>query len=99
MIGDSNARPMVGVGVVVTRKSDGKVLLGKRKGSHGAGEWSFPGGHLEFGEEPEGCAAWELYEEAGLLLDNAHRGPYTNDIFAEEGKHYITLYVIADEFV
>ncbi|WP_134596929.1 NUDIX domain-containing protein, partial [Pseudomonas aeruginosa] len=39
--------PQVGVGVLILR--DGKVLLGRRKGSHGAGCWSAPGGHLELG--------------------------------------------------
>ncbi len=43
--------PQVGVGVLILR--DGKVLLGRRKGSHGAGCWSAPGGHLEFGEAVE----------------------------------------------
>ena len=44
-------RPKVGVGVMVFK--DGKILLAKRKGSHGAGEYAFPGGHLEFGESFE----------------------------------------------
>jgi len=30
--------PKVGVGVMIFK--DGKILLGKRKGSHGAGEYS-----------------------------------------------------------
>ncbi len=34
--------PKVGVGVMIMREN--KVLLGLRQGSHGAGEWSFPGG-------------------------------------------------------
>ncbi len=36
----------VGVGVMVFK--DGKVLMTKRQGSHGAGEHSFPGGHLDY---------------------------------------------------
>lgn len=35
-------RPKVGVGVMVWK--DGKVLLGKRKRAHGAGEYASPGG-------------------------------------------------------
>jgi ADP-ribose pyrophosphatase YjhB (NUDIX family) len=34
---------LVGIGVMVMDK-EGKVLLGLRHSSHGAGEWSFPGG-------------------------------------------------------
>ena len=37
--------PKIGVGVVI-RNSD-CVLVGLRKNSHGAGLWSFPGGHME----------------------------------------------------
>ncbi|MFA4941602.1 MAG: NUDIX domain-containing protein, partial [Patescibacteria group bacterium] len=34
--------PRVGVGVMIQNEK-GEVLLGLRQGSHGAGEWSFPG--------------------------------------------------------
>lgn len=86
-------RPKVGVGVIVIK--DGKVLLGKRKGSHGDGEWSFPGGHLEFMETVEDCARRELLEETGLTVGKIKTGPYTNDFFPVEDKHYITLFMIA----
>lgn len=89
-----NKLPQIGVGAIVIKNC--KVLLGKRKKSHGAGGWQFPGGHLEFGESIEDCASREVLEEAGVKITNIRLGPYTNDIFSVEEKHYVTLYVIAD---
>lgn len=88
-------RPRVGVGIIVIQ--DGKVLLGKRKGAHGAGEWSAVGGHLEFGETIEECARRELAEETGLNALSIELGPWTND-FLEEDKHYITIFVFVTQF-
>lgn len=85
--------PQVGVGVLIFR--DGRLLLGCRKGSHGAGCWSAPGGHLEFGESPEACARREVLEETGLTLGHIVRGPWVNDVFVSEQKHYVTLFCIA----
>lgn len=88
-------RPKVGVGVLVV--SEGKVLLGKRKGAHGAGCWSIAGGHLEFGESVEECAKRELKEETGLEATSLILGPWTNDLI-EDGKHYVSLFVFVDSF-
>ncbi|WP_127997177.1 nucleotide triphosphate diphosphatase NUDT15 [Piscinibacter defluvii] len=82
----------VGVGVIIMRA--GRVPLGERTGSHGAGTWAFPGGHLEFGESPETCAIREVLEETGLEVQNLHPGPFSSDVFVEEGKHYVTLFVL-----
>jgi 8-oxo-dGTP diphosphatase len=87
-------RPLIGVAVIVIK--DKKVLLGKRKYSHGSGTWQFPGGHLEFGESIETCAHREVAEETGLTITNLRMGPFTNDIFEKENKHYVTLFVVAD---
>lgn len=87
-------RPRIGVGVIVIK--DGKVLLGERKGSHGEGAWQFPGGHLEYREAIEACALREVEEETGIHIKNLRYGPFTNDIFEAEDKHYVTLYVLAD---
>ena len=86
--------PRIGVASII--KKDNKVLLGKRKGSHGEGTWAFPGGHLEFGESIFDCAQRETMEEVGIKLKNLKYGPYTNDYFEKENKHYVTLYVISD---
>lgn len=87
------AYPQVGVGVIVIR--EGLILLGKRIGSLGAGTWALPGGHLEFGESVEDCARREVLEETGLEIQSVEPGPYANNFFASEGKHYITLFVTA----
>lgn len=87
-------RPGVGVGVII--KKDNKVLLGKRKGSHGNDTWSFPGGKLDLFETPEECAIREVFEETGLKIKNLKSSIYTNDIFKDLNMHYITLFYIAD---
>jgi len=94
MVSKMNSRPYVGVAAIIVR--DRKVLLGKRKNSHGSGSWQFPGGHLEFKEDIKACAAREVLEEAGIRIKNIRPGPYTNDIFESEGRHYITLFVVAE---
>jgi len=88
-------RPHIGVAIIVVR--DGRVLLGKRRNAHGAGTWQFPGGHLEYGESIEACARRELFEETGLSIVNLRMGPFTNDVFEDENKHYVTLFVVADQ--
>jgi 8-oxo-dGTP diphosphatase len=85
--------PQVGVGVIIVR--DGLVLLGERIGSHGAGTWALPGGHLEFGESIENCARRETEEETGLILCQITQAPYTNDVMPAEDKHYVTVFVQA----
>ena len=87
-------RPKIGVGVIVRKQ--GRVLLGERLSAHGSGSWQFPGGHLEFGESLEGCAAREVLEETGLVVGEIRPVTFTNDIFRVQNKHYVTLYMMAD---
>lgn len=83
--------PRVGVGVIITR--DQQVLLLRRRNVHGAETWSTPGGHLDFGESPEQCAQREVKEETGLDIDTVAFRAITNDVFAAEGRHYITIWM------
>jgi 8-oxo-dGTP diphosphatase len=89
----------VGVGVFVVESSQGapespRFLIGKRRNAHGAGTYALPGGHLEFGETPEECAARELREETGLDVSNIRFLTATNDYMPADGKHYITLFMV-----
>lgn len=87
-------RPGVGVGVVIWR--DGKAVMVKRKGSHGAGTWSIPGGKLDFGESWEECAAREVREEIGVEITNIRFLAVTNDVFQKEGVHFISIFMESD---
>jgi 8-oxo-dGTP diphosphatase len=82
--------PVVGIGVFVVH--EGKALLLKRVKEHGEGTWGLPGGHLEHGETFEECARREVFEEAGIKLDDVQVCGVTNDLF-ENGKHYVTVFV------
>jgi len=86
-----NQEPKIGVAIIITRGD--RVLLIQRKNVHGAGSWSTPGGHLDFGESPEVCAAREAKEEVGLDVVNIRFRAITNDIFETYGKHYISIWM------
>lgn len=86
-----NQEPKVGVAIIITNRD--QVLLMKRKSLHGKGTWSTPGGHLDFGENPEQCAAREAKEEIGLDVVDIRFRAVTNDMFDETGKHYITIWM------
>jgi 8-oxo-dGTP diphosphatase len=94
MTDDESKRPKVGIAVFIYR--DSKFLMIKRHGSHGAGTWSVPGGHLEFGESWDECIRREAMEEVGVELTHLKQLCITNDIFASEGKHSVTIWMTAD---
>ncbi len=83
----------VGVGVCVI--SNGKFLIGKRLGKHGENTYSFPGGHMEYGEDWFETAKREVKEETNLDIKEMKLLGITNDVFKETGKHYVTIFVIA----
>ena len=88
-------RPSVGIGVFI--RKDGKILMGKRKGSFGGGTWALPGGHLEMGETLEDCVVREISEETGLEIQNIKFITAQNNIF-DDGKprHFVTLLFSSD---
>jgi len=86
-------RPRVGVGVMVMK--GGKVLLGERKGSHGEGEFAFPGGHLEYLESFEDCARREIKEETGIEIQNI-KFLFLANVTKYAPKHYAHIGLTAD---
>jgi len=90
---DIEQRPKVGIGVMILK--EGKVLLGKRKGSHGAGEYAFPGGHQEYMESFADCARRETREECGVEITNI-RFQLLANVKEYAPKHYIHIGLLAD---
>ena len=85
--------PKVGIGVMIMK--DGKVLLAKRKGAHGAGEYCFPGGHLEYMESFEDCALREIAEECGVEISGL-RFQLIANATTYAPKHYVHVGLLAD---
>lgn len=81
------------MGVVIFK--NGEILLGKRKGAHGAGEYAGPGGHLEHLESIEECAKRETREETGMEITNVRFLCVTN-LKKYAPKHYIDIGLAAD---
>jgi 8-oxo-dGTP diphosphatase len=85
-------RPLVGICVLILK--DGKILLGKRRGSHGAGQYAAPGGHLEHLESFYQCATREVLEETGMQI-----GPlrFLRVLNATQyaPKHYVDIAFVA----
>jgi len=86
-------KPKVGIGVMILKEK--KILLGKRKGSHGEGEYAFPGGHLEYMESFEDCARRETLEECGIKIDNV-RFLFLANLTKYAPKHYAHIGLVAD---
>lgn len=86
-------KPRVGIGVMILK--DNKILLGKRKGSHGEGEFAFPGGHLEHLESFEQCAKREVKEECGIEIDNI-KFQFLANLTKYNPKHYAHIGLIAN---
>ncbi|MGB7957686.1 MAG: NUDIX domain-containing protein [Minisyncoccia bacterium] len=94
---DTNV-PRVGLGVIIVNE-DGKILIGKRKGSL-AQKYSIPGGHLELGETFEAGAVREIKEETDLTVENPIVIAVTNNLetFREENKHYISVVLLVTHY-
>lgn len=89
----SENKPKVGIGIMILKNC--KILLGKRKGSHGEGEYAFPGGHLDYMESFKECAERETKEETGIKIKNI-RFQYLANVKKYDPKHYVHIGLIAD---
>lgn len=86
--------PIVGVGAVIWNGHDEVVLI-RRGQEPRRGEWSIPGGRLEWGESVQDAILREVREETGLTVEVAGLidvvDSVTHDAAGLAVRHYVLI--------
>ena len=98
MIDNKFDHPRAGLGAIILN-TEGKILIGKRKGSH-APHYSIPGGSLKLGETFEEGIIREIKEETDLDIYNPKVIAIVNNLatYNEEGVHYVSVVLLVKNF-
>jgi ADP-ribose pyrophosphatase YjhB (NUDIX family) len=88
--------PGVGVGLVIVR--DAKILLYRRVRQPEAGHWNIVGGKIDHLEASIDAARREAEEESGLSIRAVEFLGLSEQIFENEGQHWLSLIYRAVEF-
>ena len=83
--------PKIGVISIVLKKKH--VLMVQRKNYPDAGLWSYPGGHLNFGEKVFEASKRETFEETGIIV-NPKRFLTNLDIFIKNNDQLVLHYLL-----
>ena len=81
--------PVPAVGVVCLRGEE--VLLIRRGKPPREGEWSLPGGRVEWGEGAQAAALRELKEETGVQAELTGLLAVVDGVFPAADKHYVLV--------
>lgn len=72
-----------GAAVYLLDEQQTSVVFIERKGAHGAGTWSVPGGWQHPREDPERTAVREVWEEVGVEINSLDFLGYSHTVFGE----------------
>ena len=91
-------RPLIGVGVIVFKRSDEglRVLLVRRGKAPREGRWSLPGGRQRLGETVREAALREVAEEAGCRVEVTALLDVVDSITRDEDEAIAYHYTLVD---
>ncbi|MBW2993349.1 NUDIX hydrolase [Candidatus Woesearchaeota archaeon] len=81
--------PRISTGAIIEK--DSRFLLGKRSKEPYLGEWTFPGGKIEYNEKAEDAIIREVKEEIGVDFEPSEFIGYLDEIPTEKG-HCVSLW-------
>lgn len=83
------AFPIIVMAAVIEK--DGKFLITQRlKDSHNSLRWEFPGGKVEFGEDPRYALEREIDEELGVVVEADEIFELSSHVYGDD-KHIVLL--------
>ena len=88
--------PGLGAGLAILR--DGKLLLYRRTRPPEAGHWNIVGGKIDHLERSEEAARREAEEETGLSIGAVEFLCHSEQIFKDEGQHWVSLIYVTRHF-
>jgi 8-oxo-dGTP diphosphatase len=91
----SRRAPLVGVGAVIWNERDEIVLI-RRGREPRKGEWSIPGGKLEWGERLAEALVREVREETGLVVEVLGLIDVVDLVARDRGGEILRHYALVD---
>lgn len=75
----------------------GRFLLTQRpEGKLNGSRWEFPGGKVEYGEDPRACLEREIREEIGIVVRAKEPLDCSSHVYPDTGFHVVLLAIRCD---
>jgi len=95
---DTWPKPSLAVDAIATRngKNGMEVLLIRRGNDPWKGEWAFPGGFVDEGEDPKDAVLRELLEETGIIGEAPCLHTVRGNPKRDPRKHIVSIFYRVD---
>ncbi len=93
---DGFRNPSLAVDAICLRAGGSEILLIKRGRTPWKGKFAFPGGFVDYGEDPEIAVLRELLEETGIEGSNPRLFEVKGRPERDPRKHVISIFYLVD---